>query len=90
LSALGQVGATISAELLEGALSAFPGGVAPEDDGERVHWLLSLSESADSLFQELDRRFEQEVCPPEYGGRESLDGLLAAFIRAHHSEVVRV
>ncbi len=88
LAALRQIGAAVSAELLERALSVFPGGVAPRDGRERVRRLFSLSESAEALFRELDRQFERDVCPPEEGGRESLDTLLAAFMRDHAAEAV--
>jgi hypothetical protein len=88
LDALRRVGASVSAELLGRAVSVFPDGRAPRDGGQRLRFLLPLGEPARALFDELDRRYDREVCPPEYDGRESLDGLLAAFMRDHASEAV--
>jgi hypothetical protein len=89
LDALRQIGASISAELLERALSVFPDRLAPRDECERQWYLFPLSESARVLFDELEGRIYRDVCPIEDSGRESLDELLLAFMRDNDGEGIK-
>jgi hypothetical protein len=87
LEALRQVGATVSSELLEQALSLFPRAEAPREQPERIR-LLSDAERVQELLDDLDGRAYHEVDPIEGEGCESLDNLLLAYMQARAGEAV--
>jgi hypothetical protein len=89
LMALWLARADISAGLLARALSLFPRGMAPREQGKRIQLLPSTGPACE-LLDELDAQLYREVFPIESEGRESLDDLLAAFMRQHASEPVIV
>ncbi len=88
LEVLHQVGATVSSELLEQALSIFPGGRAPRDQSERLELLFPITGRIKEMLDGIDRRSYREVDPIEGKGRESLDGLLLTYMQAHAGEAV--
>jgi hypothetical protein len=88
LEALQQAGATISAGLLEEALSLFPDRRAPRDQSERLRLLLGVTACSKDLLDRLDRCSYREVDPIEGESRESLDVLLLAYMQARAAEAV--
>ena len=88
LHALRHVGALVSAELLEQALSVFPGRRVPRKQSDRLLLLFAIDGRVKELLDKLDHRAYREVDPIEGAGRESLDGLLLAYMQGHAGEVV--
>jgi hypothetical protein len=70
--------------------SLFPRGLAPREQAKRLQLLAPLTGAACELLDELDAQLYREVFPTECEGRESLDDLLAAFMRQRASEPVIV
>jgi hypothetical protein len=88
LEALRQVGAVVSSELLGQALSLFPSGEAPREQGERLRLLFPVAGRVKGLLDDLDRRAYRDVDPIEGQGSESLDRLLLAYMEARAGERV--
>jgi hypothetical protein len=80
LQALREVGAHVSVELLEKALAAFPGGVAPAsiDDREAV-----VDRADPGAFDALDELYNQHVDSQSPHRVEKIDVLLLDYMREH-------
>jgi hypothetical protein len=88
LEALRRIGAKLSAELLEKALTAFPGSVVPTDQRQRYELLSEFEAQHPRFLDELDEIYYREVDTIGPGGREDVHNLLVAFMRANTAEPI--
>jgi Domain of unknown function (DUF4375) len=80
LQALREVGAHISVELLEKALTVFPGGVAPESRDERLR-LLDLADR--DFLDAFDELYNQHVDAQSPHRVENINTLLLDYMKEH-------
>jgi hypothetical protein len=86
LEALRRVGAELSAELLEKALTAFPDSVAPASQRQRYELLSAFGARQPGFFDHLDEVYYGSVDALGSDRREDLHELLGAFMRANATE----
>lgn len=89
LVALRQIGASLCVELLEKALSLFPGGVAPVDHQRRCDLLFAFEEREPQFLEELSQVFYKRVDALGSVSEEDLSALQMAFMQAHRAAKVR-
>ena len=80
LQALREVGAHVSVELLEKALSVFPGGVAPTAREERVR---VIDQADQAFFDAFDELYNQHVDSQSPHRVEKTDALLLDYMKEH-------
>jgi len=88
LAALRTIGAVLCAELLEKALTLFPGGIAPVDWQKRLDLLSEFEEHNVPFLDELNQFFDARI--DALGGTpdEDVFALELAFMQAHRSDSV--
>jgi hypothetical protein len=86
--ALRQVGALISSELLEQALTLFPGRRVPREQSDRLRLLFPIGGRVKQLLDDLDHRAYREVVPIEGEARKSRDDFLIVYMQDHAGELV--
>jgi hypothetical protein len=88
LEALRQIGAKLSAGLLEKSLSVFPSGIAPADRHKRCELLFAFEEREPQFLEGLAQVFYEQVDALGLQRRENLTELQLEFMRANSSESV--
>ena len=83
LQALKEVGAHVSVELLEKAMTAFPGGVAPADRPERSRLLNTLARDSPGYFGTYDELYNQHVDAQSPSPVEKINTLLLDYMKEH-------
>lgn len=90
LAALHTIGAVLCVQLLEKAMTLFPGGIAPVDRQKRCEILFAFEERDPQFLEELDQVFYKRVDALGSVPEEDLTALELAFMRAHGSDPVAV
>jgi hypothetical protein len=85
LAALRQIGAALCVELLEKALTLFPGSVAPTDRQKRCELLFAFEEREPQFLEGLSQAFYKRVDALGSVPEEDLTALQLAFIQAHRT-----
>jgi hypothetical protein len=88
LAALRRVGASLCVELLERALTLFPGGVAPVDRQRRCELLFAFEERDPRFLEKLSQAFFRRVDAIGSVPEEDLTALQLVFMRANRAERV--
>jgi hypothetical protein len=88
LTALRRIGAPLSVDLLEKAMTLFPGGIAPVEQQRRCELLFAFEEREPEFLEELDRLFYERVDGLGAVPEEDLTALQLAFLRSHRAERV--
>jgi hypothetical protein len=87
-AALRHIGAALCEELLEKALTLFPGGVAPVDRQKRYELLFAFEEREPQLLEELSQAFYKRVDALGSVPEEDLTALQLAFMQVNQAERV--
>ena len=88
LAALKAIGAAISAELLEKALTIFPNSDAPFDRQKRCDLLFAFEKRDPRFLDSLDKVYYQRVASLKSEAEEDLTKLIADHLRKHQAERV--
>lgn len=88
LAALRIIGARRSAELLDSALTAFPGRVVPKEQRQRYELLDAFKLRQPRFFDNLDETYYREVDNLCGKPGEDIHELLVSFMRAHPEDAV--
>jgi Domain of unknown function (DUF4375) len=83
LQALREIGARVSVELLEKALSVFPGDVTPTARDQRVMLLDQADLAAPTFFEAYDELFNNHVDSQSPHRVEKIDALLLDYMKEH-------
>ncbi len=83
LQALREVGAHVSVELLEKALTVFPEGVAPTDREERVMRIDQADLADPAFFDAFDELYNSHVDSQSPHRVEKIDALLLDYMKEH-------
>lgn len=83
LQALREVGAHVSVELLEKALTVFPGGVVPTSREERVRLVDQADLDDPSFFDAFDELYNQHVDSQSPHRVEKIDAMLLDYMKEH-------
>jgi hypothetical protein len=90
LAALKEIGAILSASLLERALKIFPGGEAPADRKHRCELLFAFEEREPAFLEELTDEYYKRVDGLKRVPEEDLLQLIVEFLRKHQSNRLAV
>lgn len=90
LTALREIGAVLSAELLQKALTIFPNSEAPVDRRRRCDLLFAFEKLDPKFLDALDEVYYQRVLSLDTESEEDLTQLIADYLRMHQSERVAV
>ena len=88
LESLRQIGAALSATLLEKALTLFPGGIAPVNRQQRCDLLFEFEAREPQFLEDLSQVFYTRVVALGSAPEEDLTALQLAFMRVHSAEKV--
>src|SRR5262245_17361629 len=88
LSALKEIGATLSASLLERALTIFPSSEAPTDRKLRCELLFAFEERDPVFLEELTEVYYKRVDALGSEPEEDLTQLIIDYLRKHQSDRV--
>jgi hypothetical protein len=88
LAALREIGAVLSAELLQKALTIFPNSEAPVDRQRRCDLLFAFEERDPKFLDALDQVYYQRVASLKAEADEDLTKLIADYLRKHQAERV--
>ncbi len=88
LAALRAIGSVLCVQLLETALTIFPGGVAPANQDERIDLLHPFEEQNPDFLEELSQVYYKKVHPIASHVEEDLVALRLAFMQKHRGEPV--
>jgi hypothetical protein len=89
LTALQEIGASLCVDLLEKALTLFPGSVAPTDRQKRCALLFAFEEREPQFLDELSQVFYKRVDALGSVPDEDLNALQLEFMRAHKEDRVQ-
>ena len=89
LAALRQIGAALCVDLLEEALTLFPGGVAPADRPKRCELLFAFEEREPQFLEDLSQVFYKRVDALGSVPEDDLTALQLTFMQTHRAERVR-
>jgi hypothetical protein len=83
VQALREIGAHVSVELLEKALTAFLGGIVPTDREDRVQMILQADLANPTFFEAFDDLYNQNVDSQSPHRVETTDALLLEYMKEH-------